>query len=103
MNTPHKIIVLLLWVVLAAALGFAWKQLIAGEVARAVEGDAVVILTDEPCAIAAVRNLPYRVVWQEREKKYEGCYHVHPSGIVVMYFDDRTVGIVPLRVFRRGM
>ena len=63
------------------------------------EGDGVkVSLTDEPCALPAVVNLPRRATWEEKGKTFQGCWG--RSGPVVMaYFDDRTAAVFPVQMF----
>lgn len=48
--------------------------------------------------MSAVTNLPYRATWDEGGRRHEGCYTVK-DGLVLAYFDDRTVAILPLSVF----
>lgn len=64
-------------------------------------GDTVTVtLTDEPCTVAAVSNLPRRATWAERGKLFEGCFEF-AGGWVVMYFaEDRTVVLAPRGVFQ---
>ena len=64
------------------------------------DNGTVVELTNEPCALPAVANLPKRAVWRETGKVFEGCY-VARFGAVVMYFSDRTVIIAPMNAFTR--
>jgi hypothetical protein len=60
------------------------------------------VLTDEPCTLTAVKNLPFRATWVEKDKSYEGCYGSHPgAGIVMAYFDDKTVAIMPAQIFHK--
>jgi hypothetical protein len=63
-------------------------------------GGVTVSLYQEPCARAAVSNLPYRATWRDAAgKTFEGCAAVQHGSVVVMYFDDRTVVTVPVRAF----
>lgn len=64
---------------------------------RAESDGVIVTLTDEPCALASVKNLPHRSTWQEKGKTYEGCWGGHPLGVVVAYWDDLTVALIPLQ------
>lgn len=64
------------------------------------QGELVLTLTDEPCALSAVSNLPSRAVWQEKGETIEGCYG-RLNGVVVCYFADLTVAILPAAAFRR--
>jgi hypothetical protein len=55
-----------------------------------------IVLTDEPCRLSAVYNLPYRGTWTEKGKTSEGCWAVHPEvPFIISYWDDRTVAILP--------
>jgi hypothetical protein len=60
-----------------------------------------VVLTNERCALEAVKNLPARVTWTENGKTSEGCYGM-AGQLIIAYFDDRTVvffaaqGFVPV-------
>lgn len=67
------------------------------------ERDGVTITaTDEPCRLTAmVDNLPMRATWQEKGKTFEGCFVVHPMGIVLFYFEDKTIVAVPPSAFRK--
>lgn len=66
------------------------------------QGDVAVALYREPCALAAVANLPYRVTWRDARGVFEGCFAVQHGSVVAMYFDDRTVVTLPVRVFGSG-
>jgi len=67
-------------------------------------GDITVSLTDEPCQIQAVSNLPKRAIWVEKGKTFEGCYGLQPNaGIVMAYFDDKTVAVFPGQLFERAV
>lgn len=68
---------------------------------RATEGASVILLTDEPCRLKQVSNLKQRATWQERGKTYEGCWGAHPAGVVLAYFDDGSVVIIPNQAFER--
>ena len=69
-------------------------------VAVAVEGDAKITLTDEPCKLKQVSNLKMRAVWVEKGKTFEGCFGVHPAGIVMAYFSDGAVVIISVQDFQ---
>lgn len=68
--------------------------------AVATREDVTLSLYTEPCALPAVKNLPYRAIWRDARGAYEGCYDVRLGAVVVAYFTDRTVIVVPLEVFR---
>ena len=74
-----------------------------GEViASASDGGITVNLTDEPCKLDAVKNLPKRATWTERGRTIEGCYMVHPGGVVAMYWSDLSVVVAPANAFQRA-
>ena len=90
-----------LWVIAAAVLIFCMMYVIpsrahAKAIAGVEAGNVSIVLTDEPCALAAVTNLPYRSTWTENGKTVEGCYGVHPAGVVLSYWADRTVSVMPV-------
>lgn len=90
--------------VLAVVLGWAFYAGSAhSQPMFAAEGEGVrIVLTDEPCQLKAVVNLPYRATWEEKGKVYEGCYATNPNfGIVAGYFSDSTVAVMPMRAFSR--
>lgn len=62
----------------------------------AAQGEGVsVVLTDEPCALSAVTNLPYAATWTEKGKTIKGCWGAHPQfPIVIAYWADKTVSVV---------
>lgn len=64
------------------------------------EGVIEVVLTDEECRLTRlIVNLPYRAVWTEQGKRWEGCYSVGSGGLIVFYWSSREVGIGSLRDF----
>lgn len=67
---------------------------------RAEDGGAIVTLHSEPCALKEVINLKHRATWIEKGKVSEGCWGAR-EGIVLMYFDDKTVAIAPAQAFER--
>jgi len=84
-----------------AALMLAALPTQAAPVAAIVQDGITVTLYDEPCALAAVANLPYRATWHDPKRgHFEGCYTVQHHTIVVLYFDDRTVVVLPLQIFQ---
>lgn len=67
------------------------------------ETGTVVTLTDEPCTIPVVKNLPLRATWSDRSGTFEGCYGSSYGGrLVLMYFDDLHVMGLTSDVFRRA-
>lgn len=78
-----------LWLVLACLLS-APAPAEAGVIGAARQDDVVILLTDEPCAVEAVGNLPWRVILQRQGASVDGCYAIN-GPLVVGYFADRRV------------
>jgi len=72
----------------------------AGPIAVGREGGITVTLTDEPCAVTAIANLPGRITWEEHGRIVEGCYTV-TGPMIVAYFADRTVVLMPAQLFTK--
>jgi hypothetical protein len=69
----------------------------AGPRFQVVADGAKVVLHDDKCAVSAVANLPYKATWEEKGKVFQGCWGARPdAGVVVFYFDDKSVGIIPI-------
>lgn len=75
-------------------------DLVAAPVAVGVHEGIRVVLTDEPCALVAVSNLPRRATWEEGGKTHEGCWGAM-QGVVAAYFTDRSVAVMPVELFVR--
>ena len=74
-------------------LGFAAPQFEAS-------GEGVkVVVHSEKCALKEISNLPYRATWTEKGKTTEGCAGPHPIGVVLFYFADKTIVVVPMQEF----
>ena len=71
----------------------------AKSVAVMKERGITVLLTDEPCDMPEVSNLPYKLTWTQEGKTYKGCFSVH-GGIVVTYTEDKAVGLIPGQLFK---
>lgn len=97
---PKWIVPMSWWVWFGLVVLFIVAPLNAAPMAEAHGGGVRVVLTDEPCAVAAVTNLPKRATWEEKGKTIEGCYTVS-DGLVVSYWADRTVSVIPAQVFVR--
>ena len=65
---------------------------------QVVADGARIVLHDDKCAVGAVVNLPYKATWEEKGKVFQGCWGARPdAGVVMFYFDDKTVGIIPMQ------
>ena len=74
----------------------------AGPLAEAAAGGIQITLHSEKCAQVAVTNLPGRATWTEGGRVSEGCFAIdRNNGLIVLYFDDRTVVAVPLAAFQK--
>lgn len=91
---------ILLGVALAGAL---WSGRAYSDPIFKAENEGVAItLYDEPCELAAVSNLPFKAVWIEKGKTFQGCWGARTEvGLVVAYFDDRTVGLIPIQALKK--
>ena len=100
-------VVLILGVTLLLVLVFA-PRAGAGPLFTAEFETGKVTLTDEPCGLTAVTNAPKRVTWLEPGGKVvEGCYGLYKLqlatgyvNIIIGYFDDLTLQVIPLAAFR---
>jgi hypothetical protein len=64
-------------------------------------GGEVITITDEPCKLTDIVDMPHRATWTEKGKTFEGCAAPHPAGVVVLYFkDDKSIALVPIRMFQ---
>lgn len=94
----RDIIAVLLGLVLVGCV----TEAAAGPIAVVTNDGAKITLYDDPCELNEVSNLPQKAVWQEKGKTYAGCWSLHPAGFVVTFFkEDRTVAIIPARVFEK--
>lgn len=98
-----------LWLAFAAVLVgalllgpfFAIKTAKAAPIATATSGHLTITLYSDPCSLKAVSNLPQRAVWIEAGKVSEGCWGASQFGVIMAYFEDKTVAVIPFEVFRR--
>ena len=65
--------------------------------AVATHGVITITLHDEPCKLKI--QLPSRATWVEGRKTYEGCWGAQGE-LVVTYFDDQSIAVLPVTVFR---
>jgi hypothetical protein len=62
-------------------------------------GGIRITLHSEPCELGAVTNLKMKATWVENGKVSQGCWAATPFGVVVAYFDDKTVATIPVQAF----
>jgi hypothetical protein len=85
----------------AALFLLALSQFAYGEPAFVTDADgARITLHTDKCSMKEVKNLPFKATWEEKGKVFQGCWGPRPdAGLIVFYFDDRTVGIAPMQAF----
>ncbi len=73
----------------------------AAEPLAQIERDSVrIVLYSEPCELKdRVINLPRRAEWTGLARVYQGCWAQSPLGLVVLFFDDLTVTVLPSSAF----
>lgn len=70
---------------------------------QAVDDGVRVILYDDKCELEdQITNLPYKAVWEEKGKTYRGCWGPRPDmRVMVAYFEDKTIGVIPMGALTR--
>lgn len=91
----------LLWALIIVASIWAVKKVSAAPLFTAETGEARITLHDDACTVKSVSNLKQRATWNEKGKHYEGCWAVHPAGVILAYFDDGAVVLIPISAFAR--
>jgi len=95
------------WVLGALIIGFGLAlfsaKVLADPIGKAEAEGAVITFYNEPCLIKdQITNLPFRAEWVEKDKTYQGCFGIRPDiGMVVAWFDDRTVALIPLQAVKK--
>lgn len=88
--------------ILSVILFFVAAFAYAAPVAVSSENGKEVTLYDDECALKHMVQLPYRATWKEKGKTYEGCFTILPgAGIVVFFFDDKSIALFPTNAFKR--
>ena len=91
---------------LVAAIVFFVGAVHAAPIAVSSTPGVTIILTDEPCALKAVRNLSRRATWTEHGTTFEGCWssaRVLGNDVVLGYFSDQSVVVIPVLYFRAAV
>jgi hypothetical protein len=101
MNDEYTVIPLPVWFVFLVALLFSCQASAEPLYQTKTPDGTVITLYSESCALSEVSNLSKRATWQEANKQYEGCWGVSPFGLVMFYFDDKSVAVVPAEAFRK--
>lgn len=101
----NKLVSPFFYLIAIFALGMALKssRAVAEPMVAADEGPVRVVIYTEDCALTSVvKNLPKRATWTENGKTFEGCAAViQQAGLVIFYFDDKTVALMPAQMFQR--
>jgi cbb3-type cytochrome oxidase subunit 3 len=61
---------------------------------------ATITLTDEDAKCEAVPKFVYRIIWEEKGQKFEGCFGVHGPIIVAYFPGDKSIALMPVQVFQ---
>lgn len=89
-------------VVLGVVLAVFMAPLQAEPMAVADRNGIKITLDTDKCALPEVTNLPLKATWEEKGKVYQGCWGPNPDvGVVVAYFDDKTVALIPMQYFEK--
>ena len=83
-------------VLLSFATG-AW----AAPVYRTQVENITITLYDDKKACPHAVNLPRKAVWRENNKDIEGCWALNQIGVIMFWFEDKTVASVPAQQFTR--
>ena len=80
-----------------------WPTLLFAQPLYSADAQGIhIVLTDEPCQLKTIANLPYRVIWTQDGKTYEGCFGARQDyEAVVAYFSDFSVALIPFNAFKK--
>ena len=85
-----------------AALFLLASYASAEPIAQGGNSKITITLYDEPCQLKdQITNLQYRATWEEGGKKFKGCFAINEMGIVIVYFEDKTVIATPAQAFHK--
>jgi hypothetical protein len=91
-----------LWIALLVALLFSWPSIANADPLYVAEVNGIKItLYSEPCELKEVTNLKLKATWVEKGKVSQGCWAATQFGVVVAYFDDKTVATIPVQAFEK--
>ena len=72
-------------------------------IAVAEFGDNVITLTDENCTQPFLNPENARkLTWREGKEVHQGCFAVNGMGMVITWTDDRVLGAIPVRMFKKA-
>lgn len=86
----------LLFLLMLGAVGYAFA-----EPAYEAENEGVKVMAHSgKCVLKEITNLPHKATWTEKGKVTEGCFGIQ-RGLVILYFADKTVVVIPASMFVR--
>ena len=92
----------LFWLAIFIAGLLFWRNVEAQPVLQAQAKGVVITIYDEKCTHPEASNLPLRATWSQDGKVFDGCAGAFTDfGVVAFWFDDKTVAVVPVQVFKR--
>ena len=65
-----------------------------------IEGVKISLLNDK-CDLKEVSNLPYKATWVEDGRTYKGCWAANQGFVVGFFVDDKSVAVMPMRIFQK--
>ena len=99
--TPREMFDILLLVLALLGIAYFAGGADAAPVARGGNDKIEVTLFNDKCRLTSVVDLPYRAVWKEGGKSFEGCFGpTQFNGLIVLYFDDRSIALMPMQAFK---
>jgi hypothetical protein len=101
-SEDFTIVPLPVWFCFLVAILFWWPFSAAADPLYLAEVGAVrITLYSEPCELKEVTNLKLKATWVEKGKVSQGCWAATQFGVVVAYFDDRTIATIPVQAFEK--
>lgn len=68
-------------------------------VLRLTNGPVTITLYDDKKSCQQAMNLTRKAVWMESGKEVQGCWGYNTIGVVMFWFDDKTVASAPAQAF----
>jgi hypothetical protein len=91
------------WYVTFFIFATCWPAAVFSEpmVKANVQGIEITVYTEDCTLKNVVSNLPKRATWVEKGKTFEGCAGATQFGVLIFYFNDKTVAVVPVEHFAK--
>lgn len=86
-------------ILLLLILAVAWNYAVAAPIARASDKDVVIVLYEDKCTLDVI-GLPQRAQWSQGGKSWEGCFDLRRDTLILIYFEDKSIVIIPAGFFR---